>query len=78
MAMIDALAEQLTKQTGTQFTILRGKNPEGRRYALKAVKGESSYIFQYHRPMKLDELTRLLATLCDAINMGFVPVQNNI
>lgn len=44
------------------------------RYGLRATRGEWNHVFQASRPMKLNELTRWLTSLCDMVYMGFIPV----
>lgn len=92
-ATVDYLAEQLSRKTGTDFEVLRGRpmvkdswmsapEPGPMRYGLRATRREKagastdtvSYTFQASRPMPLNELTRWLASICDMIDMGFIPV----
>lgn len=82
MAMVDHLAEILSKETGSTFVILRGRVEGEMRYGLKIVGGdgpqfEFSRTFQAHRPMRLNDLTCWLASLCDMIQMGFIPVRKD-
>lgn len=87
MATVDVLAESLSRKTGTKFEVLRGhlpaKNPAScrrgansgpMRYGLRATRGDFSHTFQGGRPMKLWDLTRWLASICDMVDMGFIPV----
>jgi hypothetical protein len=99
-AHVDYLAEALSRYTGTEFSILRGRVPvydnkplrTVMRYQLKATRRaeielfhgairipdeEISYVFQAHRPMPLREMTRWLASICDMVNMGFIPVSKD-
>lgn len=56
--------------------------PGPMRYQLKATRRIDSdprselvsYVFQANRPMSLGEITRLLASLCDMVSMGYIPV----
>jgi hypothetical protein len=75
-SMVDSLAEQLSKKTGTTFEVLRGRMRPGHvtMYGLKATRDDVSYQFQAIRPMELDELKRWLASINDMVTMGFIPV----
>jgi hypothetical protein len=85
-ATADHLAEQLSRKTGTQFEVLRGRPPlsvrPGRmvpnklppmRYGLRATRDGHSHTFQGGRPLTLGELTRWLASLNDMVSMEFIP-----
>lgn len=77
MAMVDIMAQMLSERTGTKFEVLRGRLPGSHRgmlYGLKATRGGATHRFQAHRPMKLADLTRWLASINDMVNMGFIPV----
>jgi hypothetical protein len=76
-ALVDFLAQQLSEKTGADFFVLRGRTPDGMRYALKArLKGTGIFwTFQGGRPVKLAEITRWLASICDMVNMGFICVK---
>jgi len=80
MARIDYLAEHLSDLTGSKFVILRGRVDRKMVYGLKVVKEDYAYQFQSTRFMTLNELTRWLASICDMVQMGFIPVkeQNNV
>jgi hypothetical protein len=86
-AHVDSLAEELSKRTGSHWEILRGRVPANpsrpsagnvMRYGLKITRefgGEKySHTFQAHRPMKLLELQRWLASISDMVVMGYIPV----
>ncbi len=84
--MVDSLVAQLSQFTGTKFEVLRGRVPVPDRpgqvwsirkrmmYGLRATRGEWSHTFQAHRPMNRLELQRWLASICDMLQMGFIPV----
>lgn len=84
---VDYLAAELSKKTGTKFTVTGGRMPPplsyGRpipnalgdmRYQLRAERGIHSYTFQAMRPMTLGEMRRWLASINDMVGMGFIPV----
>lgn len=75
MAMVDYMATKLSEYTGSEVEVLRGRDENGlMRYGLKMSRDGHSHTFQAHRPMKLNELTRWLASICDMIMMGYIPV----
>lgn len=77
MAMVDLLVEKLSQDTGSHFEVLRGRVDGKMMYRLKASREDYSHYFQCSRPMKLNDLTRWLASICDMINMGFIPVKRD-
>lgn len=78
MALAHILAENLSEMTGTHFEVfgrriqVAGKSNPQMRYSLRATRGEYSHVFQASRPMKLDDLTRWLASISDMVTMGFI------
>lgn len=86
MALVDQLAENLSAMTGTKFTILRGRPPvsyEGpvpkkrspMLYMLKAERSDCEYTFGGGRGRTIADMTRMLASICDMVNMGYIPVK---
>lgn len=79
-ATVDLLAEKLSRLTGTEFTVLRGRVPvydnkperTVMRYALRATRDGHSHVFGGGRPMTLREITGWTASLCDMMMMGFI------
>jgi len=59
---------------GTTWTVQRMLDLHGRgnRYALIAERGEHRYVFL--RGVTVQEMKLVIASLCDMIQMGFIPV----
>ena len=72
MSMADTLADNLSKRTGTKFTVLRARVNGKMRYGLLAERSGFSHTFQAHRGVSHSELTQWLASISDMINMGFI------
>ena len=86
MALVDQLAENLSVMTGTKFTILRGRPPvryggpvvnkrPPMQYFLKADREDCAYTFGGGRGRSHADMTRMLASICDMVNMGYIPVR---
>jgi hypothetical protein len=80
--LVDALASKLSDLTGTRFEVLRerrvysAQHPTSfvMRYYLRATHRGVAHTFGGYRGFTIDEMKYYLASLCDLIEMGFVPV----
>lgn len=77
-ALCDRLAAKLSEMTGTTFAVERGPvENRVRMYCLTAQRGSVKYVFQASRQgVPVGEITAWLASICDMVNMGFIPVQS--
>lgn len=71
----DYLAHKLSEYTGSEFTVLPHQIDGRLLYGLRATRGQYSHQFQPHRLMEYRDLVRWLASICDMVNLGFIPVK---
>jgi hypothetical protein len=82
-SLVDTLAEKLSELTGTKFTVVREEQIYSNqifqpsvitRYRLRAEIGVHTRTFGTYRGLTANEMKFYISSICDMIEMGFVPV----
>lgn len=83
MAHYHYLAERIAELTGAEVKVLYTRSVTSdrpvkvlQRYALKMVRNGFDHVF-WRRGIPVAQFTLNLATLCDMIEMGFIPVDKD-